>query len=80
MLAAHKRRVAVDPAFNLIDGEHSTKVADLVVGNPAYDGVAGVTVPLSSSETWRGSSCELSISESRASSSKAAFTAFRCAR
>ena len=43
MLAAHKRRVAVDPAFNLIDGEHSTKVADLVVGNPAYDGVAGVT-------------------------------------
>ena len=43
MLAAHKRRVAVDPAFDLINGEHSTKVADLVVGNPAYDGVAGVT-------------------------------------
>ena len=43
MLAAHKRRVAVDPAFDLINGEHSTKVADLVVSNPAYDGVAGVT-------------------------------------
>mmetsp|Transcript_4597 Transcript_4597/g.11454 ORF Transcript_4597/g.11454 Transcript_4597/m.11454 type:complete len:293 (-) Transcript_4597:4009-4887(-) len=86
------RSVALNPSSEVMDARRPgdgggvepdlprSKAAARAAMRPPRDGVAGVTVPLSSSETWRGSSWELSISESRASSSKAAFTAFRCAR
>ena len=86
------RSVALNPSSEVMDALRPgdgggvdpdlprSKAAARAAILPPRDGVAGVTVPDSSSLTWRGSSCELSISESRASSSKAAFTAFRCAR
>mmetsp|Transcript_23444 Transcript_23444/g.65741 ORF Transcript_23444/g.65741 Transcript_23444/m.65741 type:complete len:293 (+) Transcript_23444:383-1261(+) len=86
------RSVALNPSSEVMDALRPgdgggvdpdlprSKAAARAAMRPPRDGVAGVTVPDSSSDTWRGSSCELSISESRASSSRAALTAFLCAR